>query len=125
MLLGLIEPQPSHGYQLKRDYDTLFGRERPLPFGQMYSTLGRLRRDGRPARRTRRGGEAVSRLMLSGKALTKSFGTTPALRGVDIEVAAGEVVAVMGPSGSGKSTLLHCLAGILAPDSGEVWFDGQ
>jgi putative ABC transport system ATP-binding protein len=31
----------------------------------------------------------------------------------------------MGPSGSGKSTLLHCLAGILVPDEGEVWFDGQ
>ncbi|MFE9694449.1 ABC transporter ATP-binding protein [Micromonospora sp. NPDC005806] len=55
----------------------------------------------------------------------KSFGPTPALRGADITVAAGEVVAVMGPSGSGKSTLLHCLAGILLPDSGEVWFDGQ
>jgi DNA-binding PadR family transcriptional regulator len=45
-LLGLIEPVPSYGYQLKRDYDTLFGRERPLPFGQMYSTLSRLQRDG-------------------------------------------------------------------------------
>ena len=31
----------------------------------------------------------------------------------------------MGPSGSGKSTLLHCLAGILVPDEGEVWFGGQ
>jgi DNA-binding PadR family transcriptional regulator len=45
-LLGLIEPEPSHGYQLKREYDTLFGHDRPLPFGQMYSTLGRLERDG-------------------------------------------------------------------------------
>ncbi len=45
-LLGLIEPEPSHGYQLKRDYDALFGRDRPLPFGQMYSTLSRLQRDG-------------------------------------------------------------------------------
>ena len=63
-------------------------------------------------------------MMLTGKAIRKSFGSTPALRGADIEVAAGEVVAVMGPSGSGKSTLLHCLAGILRPDSGEVWFDG-
>jgi len=35
------------------------------------------------------------------------------------------MVAIMGPSGSGKSTLLHCLAGIFAPDSGEVWFDGK
>jgi putative ABC transport system ATP-binding protein len=34
------------------------------------------------------------------------------------------MVAIMGPSGSGKSTLLHCLAGVLVPDVGEVWFDG-
>jgi putative ABC transport system ATP-binding protein len=40
-------------------------------------------------------------------------------------LAAGEILAVMGPSGSGKSTLLHCLAGILIPDSGEIWFDGR
>jgi DNA-binding PadR family transcriptional regulator len=46
MLLGLIEPEPSHGYQLKREYDALFGHERALPFGQMYQTLGRLQRDG-------------------------------------------------------------------------------
>ena len=54
-----------------------------------------------------------------------SFGQTPALRGADFSVRTGEVLAVMGPSGSGKSTLLHCLAGILAPDSGEISFDGQ
>jgi putative ABC transport system ATP-binding protein len=47
------------------------------------------------------------------------------LRGANLAVAGGEIVAVMGPSGSGKSTLLHCLAGIFKPDSGEVWFDGQ
>jgi putative ABC transport system ATP-binding protein len=63
--------------------------------------------------------------LLIGKAVEKSFGATPALRGADLTVAAGEVVAVMGPSGSGKSTLLHCLAGILPPDAGEIWFDGQ
>ncbi|MCM4076117.1 ABC transporter ATP-binding protein [Paractinoplanes hotanensis] len=54
-----------------------------------------------------------------------SFGRTPALRGADLRLAEGEILAVMGPSGSGKSTLLHCLAGILVPDSGEVHFDGQ
>jgi putative ABC transport system ATP-binding protein len=54
-----------------------------------------------------------------------SFGETPALRGASISAAAGEILAVMGPSGSGKSTLLHCLAGILVPASGEVWFAGE
>jgi DNA-binding PadR family transcriptional regulator len=46
-LLGLLEREPRHGYDLKRDYDTVFGRGRPLPFGQVYSTLGRLARDGK------------------------------------------------------------------------------
>jgi putative ABC transport system ATP-binding protein len=54
-----------------------------------------------------------------------SFGQTPALRGANMSVHAGEIVAVMGPSGSGKSTLLHCLAGILVPDSGEINFGGR
>ena len=63
--------------------------------------------------------------ILEAKGLVKSFGQTPALRGASMGVSRGEIVAVMGPSGSGKSTLLHCLAGILVPDDGEVWFDGQ
>jgi DNA-binding PadR family transcriptional regulator len=46
-MLGLLEPQPSHGYELKRAYDRRFGHDRPLPFGQVYATLGRLERDGR------------------------------------------------------------------------------
>jgi DNA-binding PadR family transcriptional regulator len=46
-LLGLLEREPSHGYDLKRDYDAFFGRDKPLPFGQVYSTLGRLARDGK------------------------------------------------------------------------------
>jgi DNA-binding PadR family transcriptional regulator len=46
-LLGLLEREPSHGYDLKRDYDTYFGRGRPLPFGQVYATLARLARDGK------------------------------------------------------------------------------
>jgi putative ABC transport system ATP-binding protein len=63
--------------------------------------------------------------VLEAAGVHRAFGTTPALRGVDIAVAAGEVLAIMGPSGSGKSTLLHCLAGILRPDSGEVRFAGR
>jgi DNA-binding PadR family transcriptional regulator len=46
-LLGLLEREPSHGYDLKRDYDAFFGRGKPLPFGQVYATLGRLARDGK------------------------------------------------------------------------------
>ena len=46
-LLGLLEREPSHGYDLKRDYDAYFGRAKPLPFGQVYATLGRLARDGK------------------------------------------------------------------------------
>jgi DNA-binding PadR family transcriptional regulator len=46
-LLGLLEREPSHGYDLKRSYDEHFGRGRPLPFGQLYATLGRLARDGK------------------------------------------------------------------------------
>jgi DNA-binding PadR family transcriptional regulator len=46
-LLGLLEREPSHGYDLKRDYDAFFGRGKQLPFGQVYATLGRLARDGK------------------------------------------------------------------------------
>jgi putative ABC transport system ATP-binding protein len=63
--------------------------------------------------------------VLVGRELHKSYGLTPALRGASIAVDEGEILAVMGPSGSGKSTLLHCLSGVLAPDGGEVHFDGQ
>lgn len=67
----------------------------------------------------------IESVIIEGRALALSFGETPALRGASVSVKKGEVLAVMGPSGSGKSTLLHCLAGILVPDSGEVFFDGH
>jgi putative ABC transport system ATP-binding protein len=63
--------------------------------------------------------------LIEARNLHLSFGSTPALRGASLGVRPGEIVAVMGPSGSGKSTLLHCLAGILVPGEGEVWFGGQ
>ena len=66
----------------------------------------------------------MSDQLLVAHGVTRAFGATPALQGADITVGAGEIVAIMGPSGSGKSTLLHCMAGILTPDVGEVWFDG-
>jgi DNA-binding PadR family transcriptional regulator len=46
-ILGLLEREPSHGYDLKRDYDAYFGRGKALPFGQVYATLARLARDGK------------------------------------------------------------------------------
>jgi putative ABC transport system ATP-binding protein len=50
---------------------------------------------------------------------------TGGLKGLSLSARRGETVAVTGPAGSGKSRLLHCLAGILTPQSGEVWFDGH
>lgn len=62
--------------------------------------------------------------IITATGLHKSFGETHALRGIDLMVERGEILAVMGPSGSGKSTLIHCLAGVLAPDAGTVTVDG-
>ncbi|TFD49585.1 ABC transporter ATP-binding protein [Cryobacterium frigoriphilum] len=62
--------------------------------------------------------------LIQARGLRKSFGSTDALRGIDLGIQQGEVVAVMGPSGSGKSTLLHCLAGVVLPDSGTVSVGG-
>ncbi|MCW5713309.1 MAG: ABC transporter ATP-binding protein [Bauldia sp.] len=62
--------------------------------------------------------------ILEARGLRKSFDRTEALRGVDVSIRRGEIVAIMGPSGSGKSTLLHCLAGVTVPDAGTVAFNG-
>ncbi|MEU6130619.1 ABC transporter ATP-binding protein [Saccharopolyspora sp. NPDC047091] len=64
----------------------------------------------------------ASRAVLAGRGLAKQYGEHWALGGADIEVRAGEVLAIVGPSGSGKTTMLHVLAGILRPDRGEVVF---
>jgi putative ABC transport system ATP-binding protein len=63
--------------------------------------------------------------VIEAREVVVSFGETPALRGASLAVRRGELLAVMGPSGSGKSTLLHCMAGILVPRSGEVYFEGR
>lgn len=68
--------------------------------------------------------EVVDQL-LTARSLVKSYGRSPALRGVTFSAARGEVVAITGSSGSGKSTLLLCLAGIVRPDAGTVTYAGR
>jgi ATPase subunit of ABC transporter with duplicated ATPase domains len=60
------------------------------------------------------------RLALEVKSLAKGYGGKPLFRGLDLSVAVGERVAIIGPNGIGKTTLLRCLAGELAPDSGTI-----
>lgn len=62
--------------------------------------------------------------LVEAREVSVSYGETVAVRSCDLQIGAGDSVAVMGASGSGKSTLLHCLAGVVPPDEGEVWFDG-
>ena len=59
------------------------------------------------------------------RGLYKSFGDNHVLRGIDLDVAAGESVVVIGGSGTGKSVLLKCILGLLEPDSGSIQVDGE
>lgn len=63
-------------------------------------------------------------LLIEARGLQKAYGRTEALRGVSIDIAVGERVAITGPSGSGKSTLLLSLAGILRPEAGDIRYAG-
>lgn len=63
--------------------------------------------------------------LLRARELDKSFGSSPALHALSMDVRQGEIVAVLGSSGSGKSTLLLCLGGIILPDRGDVFYRGS
>jgi simple sugar transport system ATP-binding protein/D-xylose transport system ATP-binding protein len=62
--------------------------------------------------------------LLSLRGITKTFGAVAALSGVDLDVAAGQVVAIVGDNGAGKSTLVKILSGVHAPTSGTITFEG-
>src|SRR5437773_7876863 len=68
---------------------------------------------------------AVTRARFAMTGIRKAFGATVALDGVDLEVAAGEVCALVGQNGAGKSTLMGILAGASTPDAGEMELDGS
>jgi fructose transport system ATP-binding protein len=63
--------------------------------------------------------------VLSARAISKRFGHVLGLDDVDVEVSAGEVLAIIGDNGAGKSTLIKCLTGALIPDSGALYVDGR
>ena len=64
-------------------------------------------------------------LLLDIKDLRASYGAVEVLRSLDFTVAKGEIVALLGTNGAGKSTILRCISGLLKPDSGHIFFEGQ
>jgi polar amino acid transport system ATP-binding protein len=67
---------------------------------------------------------STQRPMVEVRGARKSFGAVEVLRGIDVSVDRGQIVAIIGPSGSGKSTLLRSINHLESLDSGEVWLDG-
>ena len=68
---------------------------------------------------------APAEAIISLRAVTKSFGSHTVLKDVTFDVPKGRITAIMGPSGTGKSVLLKNIIGLLQPDAGEIWVDGE
>jgi branched-chain amino acid transport system ATP-binding protein len=64
-------------------------------------------------------------LLLDIRGLRASYGAVEVLRGIEFTVGKGEIVALLGTNGAGKSTILRAISGLLAPDSGEIIFEGR
>ncbi len=67
----------------------------------------------------------ASSTLLSLRGITKSFGAVEALKHVDLDIPAGQVTALIGDNGAGKSTLIKAIAGIYAPTSGDIFWEGR
>jgi ABC-type branched-subunit amino acid transport system ATPase component/predicted MFS family arabinose efflux permease len=79
-----------------------------------------------PARASRaKESGALGPILLETRGLTVSFDGVKVLFGVDLEIRRGEMVALLGTNGAGKSTTLNAISGIVEPDGGNVWFDGE
>src|SRR3982750_2473926 len=63
--------------------------------------------------------------MIAVRSLVKQIGDQEILRGIDLEVGRGETLAIIGRSGGGKSVLLKHLVGLMQPNAGEIWIEGQ
>src|ERR1700709_2235426 len=68
---------------------------------------------------------AIGSAMIAVRGLTKSLGEQEVLRGVDLDVGKGETLVIIGRSGGGKSVLLKHLVGLMQPDAGEIWIEGE
>src|SRR5207248_855975 len=112
----------------RRDADADAVRRGELP--ELRPDLGVRRRDGPRADRgrdtaDRQAATAEGHLMaIEVRDVNKSFGTTPVLRDVSVDISSGSLTALLGPSGGGKSTLLRIIAGLEVPDSGTVVISG-
>jgi sulfonate transport system ATP-binding protein len=92
----------------------------PLPLSRGRQAPAAQRREGEGARPTNAGG-----LPITLRQITKHFGTRTVLQDLDLAIAPGAFVAIVGRSGTGKSTLLRLLAGLETPDSGDIRLGGQ